>query len=243
LGLKNNEKQIVVSDDSRINFYMDSDSHELEQVVVTTNKAVDVKNTQMSVNKLSMAEIKRIPVAMGEADPLKSILTLPGVTNAGELSSGFNVRGGAADQNLILVDGGPVYADSHMFGFFSIFNPDIVNGLDLYKGGIPSKYGGRVSSVLDITQQTGDFEKYKVNGGIGLISSRLLVQGPIQKEKGSFIIAGRASYAHLFMKLADSKNSVMFYDLNAKFNYRLGANNTLSFSGYFGNDLFNLNNL
>ncbi|MFW0739231.1 TonB-dependent receptor [Flavobacterium sp. T12S277] len=243
LGLKNKEKQIEVADDSRINFYMDADSHELEQVVITSNKAVDVKNTQMSVNKLSMAEIKRIPVAMGEADPLKSILTLPGVTNAGELSSGFNVRGGAADQNLILIDGGPVYADSHMFGFFSIFNADIVSGLDLYKGGIPSKYGGRVSSVLDISQQTGDFENYKVNGGIGLISSRLLVQGPIQKEKGSFIVAGRASYAHLFMKLADNKNSAMFYDLNAKFNYRFGANNTLSFSGYFGNDLFDLNNL
>ncbi|MDR6762131.1 hypothetical protein J2Y38_002342 [Flavobacterium sp. 2755] len=241
VGLKNKERQIAVDGDERIKFNMESDSQQLEQVIVTNSKAVDVRNTQMSVSKLSMAEIKRIPVAMGEPDPLKSLLTLPGVTNAGEASSGFNVRGGAADQNLILLDGAPVYGDSHMFGFFSIFNADVVNGLDLYKGGIPSKFGGRVSSVLDVTQQTGDFENYKVNGGIGLISSRLLVQGPIKKDVGSFLIAGRASYAHLFLKLADNNNSAMFYDINAKFNYRLGANNSLAFSGYLGNDVFDIN--
>lgn len=241
VGFKNKEKQITVSDDTTINFNLEEDSQQLEQVIITTNKAVDIKTPQMSVNRLSMQEIKRIPVAMGEADPLKSILTLPGVTNAGEASSGFNVRGGAADQNLILLDGAPVYADSHMFGFFSIFNADIVNGLDLYKGGIPSKFGGRVSSVLDVTQQTGDFEDYKVNGGIGVISSRLLVQGPIKKDKGSFIVSGRTSYAHLFLKLADNKNSAMFYDFNAKLNYRLNANNTIAFSGYLGNDVFDIN--
>lgn len=241
VGFKNHEKRITISDDTKINFNIDSDSQELEQVIVTGNKAVDIKTTQMSVNRLSMQEIKRIPAAMGEPDPLKSILTLPGVTNAGEASSGFNVRGGAADQNLILLDGAPVYNDSHMFGFFSVFNADIVNGLDLYKGGIPSKFGGRVSSVLDVTQQTGDFENYKVNGGIGVISSRLLVQGPLQKDKGSFIVSGRTSYAHLFLKLADNKNSAMFYDFNAKLNYRFNANNTLTFSGYLGNDIFDIN--
>ena len=241
VGFRNKEKQITVTDDVRMDFKMEADSQQLEQVIVTNTKAVDVRNTQMSVNKLSMEEIKRIPAAMGEPDPLKSILTLPGVTNAGELSSGFNVRGGAADQNLILLDGAPVYGDSHMFGFFSIFNADIVNGLDLYKGGIPSKFGGRVSSVLDVSQQTGDFENYKVNGGIGLISSRLLVQGPIEKEKGSFILAARTSYAHLFLKLSDNSNSAMFYDINAKLNYRLGANNSIAFSGYLGNDVFDIN--
>jgi outer membrane receptor protein involved in Fe transport len=240
VGFKNEEKRVYVTDDSKVNFNIDPNSQQLGEVIVMNNKAADIKATQMSVNKLSMQEIKKIPVAMGEPDPLKSILTLPGVTNAGEASSGFNVRGGAADQNLILLDGAPVYADSHMFGFFSIFNADIVNGLDLYKGGIPSKFGGRVSSVLDVTQQTGDFEEYKVNGGIGIISSRLLVQGPLEKEKGSFILSGRASYAHLFMKLADNNNSAMFYDLNAKLNYRFNAKNTLSFSGYFGNDLFDI---
>lgn len=241
VGFKNIEREIIVSDDVKIDFSIGGESHELDQVIVKSSKAVDVKNTQMSVNKLSMEEIKRLPTPMGEADPLKSLLTLPGVTNAGEASSGFNVRGGAADQNLILLDGAPVYGDSHMFGFFSIFNADIISGLDLYKGGIPSKFGGRVSSVLDVNQQTGDLNEYKVNGGIGLISSRLLVQGPIKKEKGSFIIAGRASYAHLFLKLTDNKNSAMFYDINAKFNYKLDANNTVAFSGYMGNDLFNIN--
>jgi hypothetical protein len=240
VGFKNGEKLITVSEDERINFVMDADSQQLEQVIVKNSKAVDVRNTQMSVNKLTMEEIKKIPSAMGEPDPLKSILTLPGVTNAGELSSGFNVRGGAADQNLILLDGAPVYGDSHMFGFFSVFNADVVNGLDLYKGGIPSKFGGRVSSVLDVSQLTGDFENYKVNGGIGLISSRLLVQGPIKKEKGSFVVAARTSYAHLFLKLADNNNSAMFYDINAKLNYRLGTKNTLAFSGYFGNDVFDI---
>ncbi|MBF4467612.1 TonB-dependent receptor [Flavobacterium sp. LC2016-12] len=240
VGFKNKEKQITVSGDVRIDFNIEADSQQLDQVIITTSKAVDVRNTQMSVNKLTMEEIKKIPSAMGEPDPLKSILTLPGVTNAGELSSGFNVRGGAADQNLLLLDGAPVYGDSHMFGFFSIFNADVVSGLDLYKGGIPSKFGGRVSSVLDVTQQIGDFENYKVNGGIGLISSRLLVQGPIQKDKGSFLVAGRTSYAHLFLKLADNNNSAMFYDINAKLNYRLNASNTLAFSGYLGNDVFDI---
>ncbi|MFB9080734.1 TonB-dependent receptor domain-containing protein [Flavobacterium procerum] len=241
VGFQNKEKEITVSDNAKIDFKMEADSQELDQVIVTTTKAVDIKNTQMSVNKLSMAEIKKIPAPMGEPDPLKSLLTLPGVTNAGEVSSGFNVRGGAADQNLILLDGAPVYGDSHMFGFFSVFNADAVSSLDLYKGGIPSKYGGRVSSVLDVNQQTGDFENYKVNGGIGLISSRLLVQGPIKKEKGSFIVAGRTSYAHLFLKLTDNNNSAMFYDLNAKLNYRFNDKNSLSFSGYFGNDVFDIN--
>lgn len=242
VGFKSKEKQITVSEDIRIDFNIEADSQQLDQVVITSSKAVDVRNTQMSVNKLTMEEIKRIPSAMGEPDPLKSILTLPGVTNAGELSSGFNVRGGAADQNLLLLDGAPVYGDSHMFGFFSVFNADAISGLDLYKGGIPSKFGGRVSSVLDITQQIGDFEEYKVNGGIGLISSRLLVQGPIQKDKGSFLLAGRTSYAHLFLKLNDNSNSAKFYDINAKLNYRLGDNNSISFSGYFGNDVFDIDN-
>lgn len=236
VGFKNKEKHVNVNDDTTLNFNMEADSQQLGEVIVTGTKAVDTRNTQMSVNKLSMEDIKRIPVAMGEPDPLKSILTLPGVTNAGEASSGFNVRGGAADQNLVLLDGAPVFGDSHMFGFFSIFNADMISGLDLYKGGIPSKFGGRVSSVLDVAQQTGDFEEYKVNGGIGLISSRLLVQGPLKKGKGSFIIGGRTSYAHLFLKLTDLNSSINFYDLNAKLNYRFDANNSLSFSGYLGND-------
>ncbi len=220
---------------------MEPGGETLEEVVIEQNsKATNIKKPQMSMNSLSMNEIKQIPVALGEPDPLKSLLTLPGVTNAGEGSSGFNVRGGAADQNLILLDNVPIYSDSHLFGFFSVFNADAVNSLDLYKGGIPSKYGGRVSSVLDITQNNGDYKDFKFEGGIGLISSKLKVEGPLKEDKASFMLAGRTSYAHLFLQLADNENSAQFYDLNAKLNYKLNENNSLHFSGYFGNDVFDI---
>ena len=220
---------------------MEESGESLEEVIITQNdKAVDIKKPQMSVNSLSMQEIKQIPVAMGEPDPLKSLLTLPGVTNAGEGSSGFNVRGGAADQNLVLLDGTPIYNDSHMFGFFSVFNADAVNHLKLYKGGIPSKFGGRVSSVLDVHQHTGNDQNFDAEGSIGLISSKLKVEGPLQKDKGSFMLAGRTSYAHLFLKLADNDNSAQFYDINTQLNYRLNEKNALSFSAYYGNDIFDI---
>src|SRR5690606_7036558 len=177
LGFKNRQQQVSLSKNTHINFNMEVDTQTLNEVVINqNNKAVDVKKPQMSMNSLSIEEIKQIPMAMGESDPLKALLTLPGVTNAGEASSGFNVRGGAADQNLILLDGAPIYSDSHMFGFFSVFNADAIKSLDLYKGGIPSKFGGRVSSVLDVKQQTGGLDSIGVNGGVGLISSRLTVK-------------------------------------------------------------------
>ncbi|UOB17952.1 TonB-dependent receptor [Abyssalbus ytuae] len=242
LGLKSQTKQVPLFKNTELNFSMEADYQTLEEVIITqNNKAVNIKQPQMSVNSLSLKEIKQIPVAMGEADPLKSLLTLPGVTNSGEASSGFNVRGGAADQNLILLDGAPIYSDSHLFGFFSVFNADAISNLELYKGGIPSRFGGRVSSILDVHQQTGNYQNFHMNGGIGLISSRLMAEGPVKKEKGSFMMAGRTSYAHLFLKLANNENSVMFYDLNTKLNYKLSNNNTIYFSGYFGNDVFDMN--
>ncbi|MNX69742.1 TonB-dependent Receptor Plug Domain protein [compost metagenome] len=195
----------------------------------------------MSVNKLSIQEIKKMPAVLGETDILKSILQLPGVTNAGEGSSGFNVRGGAADQNLILLDEALIYNSSHLFGFFSVFNSDAIKDLKLYKGGIPSRFGGRVSSVLDIYQKEGNSNEFHMNGGIGLISSRLLAEGPIEKGKGSFLVAGRSSYAHLFLKLTDNNNSAYFYDLNTKLSYKLNDNNSLFLSGYFGRDVFDIN--
>lgn len=241
IGFKTIEKQLELFNNVSHEFELKSDTQALEEVVVTDqSKAVNIKKPQMSINHLSMQEIKQIPVAMGEADPLKALLTLPGVTNAGEGSSGFNVRGGAADQNLILLDGAPIYSDSHLFGFFSVFNADAVNSLDLYKGGIPSKYGGRVSSVLDVHQQQGNYDVMEGTGGIGLISSRLMLKGPILKDKLSYMVAGRASYAHLFLKLADNDNSAMFYDINARINYRINDNNSLHFSGYSGSDIFDL---
>jgi len=168
-------------------------------------------------------------------------LTLPGVTNAGEGQSGFNVRGGAVDQNLILLDEATIYNSSHLFGFFSVFNADAIKDLKLYKGGIPARFGGRVASVLDIYQKEGNSKEFHVNGGIGLISSRILAEGPIVKDKGSFLIGGRSSYAHLFLKLTDNQNSAYFYDLNTKLSYKINDNNNVYLSGYFGRDVFSLN--
>jgi hypothetical protein len=198
----------------------------------------------MSVNKLSISTIKKMPVVLGEVDILKSILLLPGVTNAGEGASGFNVRGGGADQNLILLDEAMIFNSSHVFGFFSVFNPDAIKDLKLYKGGIPARYGGRASSVLDIYQKDGSSKGFHANGGIGLISSRLLLEGPIVKDKGSFLIGGRSSYAHLFLKLSEDQkdNAAYFYDLNTKLSYKINPNNNIFLSGYFGRDVFSLAN-
>ncbi|MEH6657088.1 TonB-dependent receptor [Leeuwenhoekiella marinoflava] len=241
LGFENQTLNITLKSNKNLNISMLANNQTLDEVVITQNtKALNIKKPQMSVNSLSAEEIKGMPVVMGEADPLKSLLTLPGVTSSGEASSGFNVRGGAADQNLILLDGAPIYSDSHLFGFFSVFNADAISSLDLYKGGIPSRFGGRVSSILDVHQKTGNYEDLHINGGIGLISSRLTVEGPIKKEKGSFMVAGRTSYAHLFLKLADNENSAKFYDLNTRLNYKLNENNSLHFSGYLGNDIFDI---
>jgi len=177
---------------------------------------------------------------LGESDVIKSLLLLPGVTSAGEASSGFNVRGGAADQNLILLDEATVFNSSHLFGFFSVFNPDAIKDVKLFKGGIPARYGGRVSSVLDIFQKEGNSKEFKVNGGIGAVASRLLIEGPIQKDKTSFLAGGRASYAHLFLPLFDIDNKAYFYDLNTKITHRINENNSVFLSGYFGRDLFNV---
>ncbi len=232
---------ITLNQNVRKNFQLSSSSEELQEVVITANQQkANIRTPEMSVNKLSVQEIKKMPVVMGEVDVLKSILTLPGVTNAGEGASGFNVRGGAADQNLILLDEATIFNSSHLFGFFSVFNADAIKDLKLYKGGIPARYGGRLSSVLDIYQKEGNSNEFHMTGGIGAISSRILAEGPIVKERGSFLIGGRASYAHLFMKLAGEENSAYFYDLNTKLSYKLNDNNNLYLSGYFGRDLLEI---
>lgn len=242
MGYQSIEETITLNQNTRKNFGMGENSQELQEVVITENKKkVDIRRPEMSVNKLSIKEIKKMPVVLGETDVLKSILTLPGVTNAGEGASGFNVRGGAADQNLILLDEATIYNSSHLFGFFSVFNSDAIKDLKLYKGGIPARFGGRLSSVLDIYQKEGNSKEFHMNGGIGLISSRLLAEGPITKDRGSFLVAGRASYAHLFLKMTNNKNSAYFYDLNTKLSYKLNDNNNLYLSGYFGRDVFDLN--
>ncbi|ALM48196.1 collagen-binding protein [Flavobacterium psychrophilum] len=235
------EETITLNSNIRKNYNLSTDSKELEEIVISDNvKRADIKRPEMSVNRLSAEEIKKMPVVMGEVDVLKSLLTLPGVTNAGEGASGFNVRGGSADQNLILLDEATIYNSSHLFGFFSVFNSDAIKELKLYKGGIPARFGGRLSSVLDIYQKEGNKKDFHMTGGIGAISSRILAEGPIVKDKASFLIGGRASYAHLFLKLADNDNSAYFYDLNTKLSYKLGENDNLYLSGYFGRDLLDI---
>lgn len=235
------EEKISLNQNIKKNFSLIEGGELLQEVVIKEKNGTNTRKPEMSVNKMSIATIKQMPVVLGEVDIIKSILFLPGVTNAGEGQSGFNVRGGGADQNLVLLDEATIYNSSHLFGFFSVFNPDAIKDLKLYKGGVPARFGGRASSVLDIYQKDGNSTGFHMNGGIGLISSRLLAEGPIVKNKGSFIVAGRGSYAHLFLKLSNNENSAYFYDLNTKLNYKLNKNNNLYLSGYFGRDVFSLN--
>ncbi len=242
LGYQELITEVTIEENKTLNFDLIPTSEYLDEVVLTEDiERLNIKKPEMSVNKLDINTIQKLPVVFGEVDVVKSLLLLPGVSNAGEGSSGFNVRGGAVDQNLILLDEATIYNASHLFGLFSVFNPDAIKNLKLYKGGIPAKYGGRVSSVLEIYQKDGNSKKFEANGGIGVISSRLLAQGPIIKDKGSFLVGGRSSYAHLFLKLTDNPNSAYFYDLNTKLSYKIDKSNSILFSGYFGRDVFNIN--
>ena len=241
LGFQDQLHSLQLTENSKLNFLMVEEAQQLEEVIVTnTSEKLDIRKPQMSVNTMSVSTIKKIPVILGEADVIKSILLLPGVTNAGEGSSGFNVRGGAVDQNLILLDEATIFNSSHLFGFFSVFNPDAIKDIKLYKGGIPARYGGRLSSVLDIFQKEGNSKEFHVNGGIGLVASRLLVEGPLKKDKAAFLIGGRSSYAHIFLPLFDVDNTAYFYDLNTKINFKLNDNNNIFLSGYFGRDVFSI---
>lgn len=242
LGFKDVVQTIALSQNQKINFQLVEAAEQLDEVVVTEDvEKMDIRTPQMSVNTMSIETIKKIPVILGESDVIKSILLLPGVTNAGEGASGFNVRGGAVDQNLILLDEAIIFNSSHLFGFFSVFNPDAIKDIKLYKGGIPARYGGRVSSVLDIFQKEGNSKELKVNGGIGAVASRLLVEGPIAKDKAAFLVGGRGSYAHLFLPLFNQDNTAYFYDLNTKLNYNINDRNSIYLSGYFGRDVFGIN--
>ncbi|MFC2109910.1 carboxypeptidase-like regulatory domain-containing protein [Bacteroidota bacterium] len=246
LGYKTLKKKLTLNKNTTQNFNLTPSSEQIEEVIVKSNSAIiSLKKPEMSVHKVPVKTIKEMPVVLGEVDIIKSIQLLPGVTSAGEGASGFNVRGGAEDQNLVLLDEATLYSSSHFFGFFSIFNADAVKNIKLYKGGIPAKYGGRVSSVLDIYQKDGNKQEHHFTGGIGLISSRLMAEGPLKKNKSSYLIAGRTSYVNAFLK-ANPKtkdNGLSFYDLNAKLNFDINDNNKLYFSGYFGRDSFNIANL
>jgi hypothetical protein len=227
------------------NFELSEDSKQLEEVVVSAEaEDKNIKSVEMGVAKLDIKQINKIPALFGEVDVVRAIQLLPGVTTVGEGATGFNVRGGNIDQNLILLDEAPVYNSSHLFGFFSVFNPDAVKDVKLIKGGIPSQYGGRVSSILDIRMKEGNSKKLAVTGGIGTIFSRISIEAPIIKDKMSFIIAARRSYIDALVKPFLKKTNPLknaefnFYDLTAKINYRMNDKNTIFLSGYFGRDVF-----
>lgn len=239
VGMANIKIPVTITKDTTINIKMEDGASSLEEVVITESSGGrSLKSAQTSVEKLSMKEIEHIPVLFGEKDVMKAIQLLPGIKSAGDGNAGMYVRGGAADQNLILLDEAPVYNASHLLGFFSTFNSDALKDITVYKGGMPARYGGRLSSVLDIKMNDGNNQDFDVSGGVGLISAKLNVEGPIQKDKSSFLITGRRTYADMFLKLSDDykDNSLYFYDLNAKVNYILGDKDRLYLSGYFGKD-------
>ncbi|HNP48727.1 MAG TPA: TonB-dependent receptor, partial [Bacteroidia bacterium] len=246
LGFVTQEFPIDLTKDIRINVSMKSSAIESKEVEISAERADrNVESIDMGKEKIEVEKIKQLPAFMGEVDILKTIQLLPGVQSAGEGNSGFYVRGGGPDQNLILLDEANVYNASHLFGFFSVFNADAVQNITLTKGGMPANYGGRLASVLDIQMKEGNNQKFSAEGGLGFVSSRLTVQGPIKKDTGSFIVSGRRTFIDLFFgppfvkKTSDIYgNKYFFYDLNAKLNYRLSDKDRLFISGYFGRDVF-----
>lgn len=232
-----------LKENSTLNFELKEEGNVLNELVVKGEREDEnVRSVEMSVNKVEMRTIKKMPALLGEVDVIRSIQFLPGVSSIGEGSSGFNVRGGAIDQNLVLLDEAPVYNSSHLMGFFSIFNPDVVKDVKLIKGGIPAQYGGRVSSILDVRMKEGNNKKMEFSGGIGTIFSRFSLEGPIVKDKGSFVVALRRSYIDILAKPFLNKDlkdvKFYFYDFTAKGNYKINDKNTIYLSGYFGRDLF-----
>ena len=243
IGYETMTKKINLNASQTVNFELKEATNELQEVQVTAKKLDENLNrAEMSTTQLTAKQIKTIPQFLGEFDVIRSITLLPGVTTVGECASGFNVRGGKTDQNLILLDEAPVYNSSHIFGFFSVFNGDAVRDLKLYKGGIPATFGGRLSSVLDVRQKEGNTKEYGGTVGLGLLSSRVMFEGPIVQDKASFMIAGRRSYQDVLLKASpnDDINNIIanFYDLNAKVNYKFSDKSRLFLSAYYGKDAF-----
>lgn len=243
VGYEKFEKEIELAKDIKLDIELKPQSVLSDEVVVTAEREdANVESVEMSSIEINTATIKKIPALLGEVDVIRSIQLLPGVSTVGEGATGFNVRGGGIDQNLVLLDEAPVFNQSHLFGFFSVFNPDAVKDVKLIKGGIPAQYGGRLSSILDVRLKEGNARKFDAQGGIGTIFSRFAVEGPIIEDKLSFIIAGRRSYADVLARpfLEEPLDDAVFYfyDLTAKANWKINDNNTLFLSGYFGRDAF-----
>ena len=244
IGMRDVKRQIVLYSNGNMDVDLQGSIMSLKRVVISAQKISNVRGTQMGVQKLDIKTVKQVPVVFGEADILRVVTTLPGVKTVGEASTGLNVRGGSSDQNLILFNDATIYNPAHFFGMFSAFNPELINSVELYKASIPASYGGRLSSVLDITSREGNKKEFTGSAGIGLLTSRLNIEGPLVKDKSSFILGGRTTYSNwLFNYLPeDYKNSrADFYDLNLIVNHQIDKKNTLYFTGYLSNDKFNLN--
>jgi len=247
VGYQPKEFDLELQNDTTLNVELTQQTKDIEEVVVSSKREDEnIRSTDISVEKLDNRTIKKIPVLMGEADMIKTLQLMPGVKSMGSMSSGMSIRGGSRDQNLLLLDEAPVYSAEHLSGLFSVFNNDAVKNVELYKANIPARYGGRLSSLIDIRMKDGNSKKFSGAGGIGLISSRLTLEGPIVKDKSSFVVSGRRTYTDLAVDLFKEINNdddiqdfpLYFYDLNMKANYRIDNNNRLYASGYFGRDKF-----
>lgn len=243
IGMKDSRRQIVIHSDGKLDIELEEQVYALKEVTISSEKIANVRNTSLGVERLKVKDIKNIPTAFGEVDIMRVVMSLPGVKSVGEASSGFNVRGGATDQNLILFNDGTVYNPTHLFGFFSVFNPDVVKDMELYKSSIPAKYGGRISSVLDINGREGNKKELKGSASLGLLTSRVTLEGPLFSEKTSFIVAGRTTYSDWILKKLPEKSGYKdgnagFYDLNASINHRFDERNNLYLNGYYSHDRF-----
>ncbi|HVU95179.1 MAG TPA: carboxypeptidase-like regulatory domain-containing protein [Puia sp.] len=244
LGLRDSHFQLMLYSDGKMDMDLREQVTTLREVIVSSQKTLNVNRVQLGVEQLNIQQIKQVPTVMGEADILRVVLTLPGVKSVGEASTGLNVRGSSADQNLILFNDATIYNPSHFFGFFSAFNPEVVKGVELYKSSIPAQYGGRVASVLDVTAREGNKKEFTGSAGIGLLTSRVTIEGPLDKDKTSFIAGGRATYADWLLNLLPQEykhSKASFSDFNLLISHNINEKNNLYLSGYLSNDRFNLN--
>lgn len=246
MGIKDTKRRIMLYSSGKLNLDVQPEITTLREVIISADKVANIRDVQLGVEKISIATIRQVPAVFGEADVLKVVLTLPGVQSVGEASTGFNVRGGATDQNLILLNDATIYNPTHFFGLFSAFNPEIVRNIELYKSSIPARYGGRLSSVLDVNGRDGNMKKITGSAGLGLITSRLNIEGPIVPDKSSFIVGGRTTYSNWLMNLlpedASYKGSkASFNDINLMLSNKINEKNDLYFTGYHSHDVSNLN--
>ena len=244
VGMEGTSREIMLYADGKLDIELKEKVTALKEVVVTSTKEENIAGMQMGLERLDIKTMKQVPMALGEVDIMRVVMTLPGVQSAGESSTGLNVRGGATSQNLILFNDAPIYNPSHLFGFFSAFNPDVIKSVELFKAGIPAEYGGRLSSVLEVSSREGNKKKLAGAGGIGPVTGRLTLEGPIIKDKMSFLLGGRSTYSNWLLSMIPNetirKSKAGFYDLHSNISHEIDDKNSLYLSGYFSNDRFNL---